>query len=159
MKGKEMPGRTANVRNKPAAKPAAEKASKPRTQYGEREDGSLSGNLTRDPELRFTASGRPVVNTAVAINERIKNDETGEWEDTEPEFYDIIIWGQQAENAAEYLSRGDRIVAVGYFQDETYENKEGEEVTRTRFTAKDIGPSLLWHGAKIIKAQRNGKSS
>lgn len=150
--------RQTSVRNKPAEKPEP-KSEKPRTVYGEREDGSLSGNLTRDPELRFTASGRPVVNTAVAINERTKNEKTGEWEDSEPEFYDIIIWGQQAENAAEYLSRGDRIVAVGYFQDETYENRDGEEVTRTRFTAKDIGPSMLFNGAKIIKAQRsNGRS-
>lgn len=131
--------------------------SKPKTQYGEREDGMLSGNLTRDPELRFTPSGRAVCSIAVAVNERVKNEETGEWEDTEPEFFDGTVWGTQAENVAEYLSKGDRIVAVGFFQDETYTNKDDEEVTKTKFTAKDIGPSMLWNGAKIIKASRSSK--
>jgi single-strand DNA-binding protein len=129
-----------------------------KVEYGEREDGSLSGNLTRDPELRFTQTGRPVTSFSVAVNERVKNEETGEWEDTEPEFFNCTAWGQQAENVAEYLGKGDRIVAVGFFQDRTFLNKRtNERQTVTEFTAKDIGPSMLWNGAKVIKAQRSSK--
>lgn len=129
-----------------------------KVEYGEREPGSLSGNLTRDPELRFTQSGRPVCSFSVAVNERTKNEETGEWEDEEPEFFNCTAWGQQAENMAEYLGKGDRIVAVGFFQDRTFLNKRvNERQTVTEFTAKDIGPSMLWNGAKIIKAQRSSK--
>jgi single-strand DNA-binding protein len=139
---------------KPATKPEPKKQE---TEYGEWEDGSLSGNLTRDPELRFTQSGRPVTSFSIAVNERVKNEDTGEWEDTEPEFFDCNAWGTQAENVAEYLSKGDRVVAVGQFRDETYTNRDGERVTKTKFTAKDIGPSMLWNGAKVIKASRSSK--
>lgn len=149
-----MPTRTnARSASKPAAKEDADAVV-----YGEREDGSLSGNLTRDPEMRFTQSGRPVTSFSVAVNERVKNEETGEWEDTEPEFFNCTAWGQQAENVAEYLTKGTRIVAVGYFQDRTFTNKRtGERQTVTEFTAKDIGPSMLWNGAKVIKATRSDK--
>jgi single-strand DNA-binding protein len=129
---------------------------KPKQTYGEREDGSLSGNLTRDVELRFTPSGRAVANAAVAVNERIQNDE-GEWEDTEPEFFNITIWGEQAEHAVECFKKGDRIVAVGYFQDRTWEDKEGNERTTNEFTARDIGPSLLFRDVTIKRVARSSK--
>jgi single-strand DNA-binding protein len=120
----------------------------------ERIPGSLAGNLTFDPELRFTATGREVATLNVAINDRVKNDETGQWEDTEAEFYRINVWGQQATHVAECFQRGDRIVAVGYFQDRTWENRDGEEVTTTEFTASDIGPSLLFQDAVIKRVNR-----
>lgn len=150
-----MPTRT-NTRTNTRSKAKEEISDE--TTYGEREDGSLSGNLTRDPKLRFTQTGRPVCSFSVAVNERVKNEETGEWEDTEPEFFNCTAWGNQAENVAEYLGKGDRIVAVGFFQDRTFLNKNtNERQTVTEFTAKDIGPSMLWNGAKIIKASRSGK--
>lgn len=125
------------------------------TVYGEREDGSLSGNVTRDPEMRFTPAGKAVCNFSVAVNERVKNEETGQWEDTDPEFYRVTVWGQQAENIAEEILRGDRIVAVGYFQDRTFTNKNtGERQTVTEFTARDIGPSFLFRSASIKRVQR-----
>jgi single-strand DNA-binding protein len=148
--------RRTNVRDRTPEKQPEKPAEKQPTEYGEREDGSLSGNLTRDPELRFTISGRSVAVMGVAVNERVQI-APGEWEDADPEFWDVTAWGQQAENCAEYLKKGDRIVAVGYFQDQTYTNRDGERVTRTTFTAKDIGPSMLWNGAKVIKAERSGK--
>lgn len=124
--------------------------------YGEKEDGSLSGNLTRDPELRYTQSGRPVTSFSIAVNERVMNEETGEWEDTEPEFFKCTAWGQQAENIAAYLRKGDRIVAVGYFQDRTFLNtRVNERQTVTEFTTKDIGPSMLWNGVSVIRAIRS----
>jgi single-strand DNA-binding protein len=131
---------------------------KKKSEYGERIPGSLSGNLTRDPELRFTPSGRAVTSFSVAVNERVQND-NGEWEDTDPEYFDCQAWGQQAEHVVECLSKGNRIVAVGYFQDETYENRDGDEITKTKFTARDVGPSLLFKEARVAKpASRGGKN-
>ena len=138
-----------NTTRKPAAKPAND------VEYGEREDGSLSGNVTMEPELRFTPNGRAVAMVNVAVNERVKNEETGEWEDTDPEFFRINIWGDQAERAVECFNKGDRIVAVGYFQDRTYTGKDGERHTSTEFTARDIGPSLLFKDAMIKRPQRS----
>lgn len=142
---------TRTTARKPAAKPAQ---AKKEVTYGEKEDGSLSGNLTRDFELRFTPSGRAVANSAVAVNERVKNEKTGEWEDTEAEFFNVTVWGDQAEHACEAFRKGDRVVAVGFFQDRTYENREGTDTTVTEFTAKDIGPSLLWVDVEIKRVRR-----
>ena len=133
------------------------KAETPKSEntYGDRENGYLSGNLTQDFELRFTSTGRAVANSSVAVNERVQNPKTGEWEDTDPEFYKITVWGEQGEHAVECLRKGDRIVAVGFFQERTYQTKEGEERTVTEFTAKDIGPSLLFRDAEIKRPQRS----
>lgn len=138
-----------------ASKPA-KTAAKPKTQYGEREEGALCGNMTRDPELRFTPTGRAVANLGIAVNERVQN-EDGEWVDTDPEFWDVTVWGTQAENLCECCKKGDRVVMTGFFQDETYTNRDGEEVTRSKFTAKDIGPSLLFREVVIKRVQRSGK--
>jgi single-strand DNA-binding protein len=136
-----------------SAKAAQKPVEKQATEYGEREDGSLSGNLTRDPELKFTKNGKPMAVFGIAVNNRIQ-DKDGDWVDSEPEFYDVSVWGQCAENCAEYLSKGNRVVAIGYFQTQTYTNKDGERVSKEAFTAREIGPSMLWNGAKIIKAER-----
>ena len=141
-----MPTRTASRKTETA---------KQENTYGEREAGYLSGNLTKDFELRFTQTGRAVANSSVAVNERVQNPKTHEWEDTDPEFYNITVWGEQAERAAECFNKGDRIVAVGFFQERTYETKDGDERTVTEFTAKDIGPSLLFKDAMIKRPQRS----
>ena len=141
-----MPTRTAIRKTETAKK---------QNEYGERENGYLSGNLTKDFELRFTQTGRPVASSSVAVNERVQNPKTGEWEDTDPEFHNITVWGEQAERATECFNKGDRIVATGFFQDRTYETKDGEERTVTEFTAKDIGPSLLFRDAMIKRPQRS----
>jgi single-strand DNA-binding protein len=145
-----MATQTSNKPAKPAAKPATDE-----TEYGERIDGSLSGNVTLDPELRFTGTGRAVATLNVAVNERVKNEETGQWEDTEPEFFKVTVWGQQAEHAANCIQRGDRIVATGFYQDVTFTTRDGERKTTTEFTAKDIGPSLLFREVVIKRVQRN----
>jgi single-strand DNA-binding protein len=137
-------------------KEAAKKTANQNT-YGEREPASLSGNLTRDPELRFTASGIAVASCSVAVNERVLNPDTQEWEDTEPEFYPVSVWRQQAEHFAECFRKGDRIVAIGYFQDRTYIGSDEEEHTVTEFTARDIGPSLLFVDATIRRVQRSSR--
>jgi single-strand DNA-binding protein len=139
------------VVNDPPVKPEPVKP-EPKKQ-AERIPGSLAGNLTHDPELRFTASGREVASLNVAVNDRVQNDD-GQWEDAEPEFYRVNVWGDQASHAAECLVRGDRIVAVGYFQDREWVDKEGEDRITTEFTAKDIGPSLLFKDVAIKRVQR-----
>ena len=146
-----MPTRTTS-RKTETAKPVETKS---QNTYGERENGYLSGNLTQDFELRFTQTGRAVANSSVAVNERVQNPKTGEWEDTDPEFYKVTVWGEQAEHAAECFRKGDRIVTVGFFQERTYETRDGEERTVTEFTAKDIGPSLLFRDAMIKRPQRS----
>jgi single-strand DNA-binding protein len=147
--------RTRTPATKPPLKAVPEKpVEAPKPPEAERTDGSLAGNITMDPEMRFTASGRSVTNLNVAVNDRVKNEETGQWEDTEPEFFRINVWGDQAEHVAECFQRGDRIVAVGYFQDRTWTNKEGEERVSTEFTARDIGPSLLFNNATIKRVAR-----
>jgi single-strand DNA-binding protein len=145
--------RTRTAAVKPEAKPVPVKP-EPKKE-AERIPGSLAGNLTHDPELRFTASGREVATLNVAVNDRVQNEE-GEWVDADPEFYRINVWGQQASHAAECFVRGDRIVAVGYFQDREWEDREGETRVTTEFTAKDIGPSLLFKDAVIKRVVRKG---
>jgi single-strand DNA-binding protein len=118
-----------------------------------RTPGSLSGNLTADPDLRFTQTGLAVCNLRVAVNEREKID--GEWVDKDPEFYTVTVWRDQAERCAEHLQRGMRIVATGYFEDHEYENRDGDTVTETRFTANDIGPSMLMNEVRVRRVQRS----
>lgn len=145
--------RTRTAQPLKAVKPEPPKPPEPKPQ-AERIPGSLAGNLTYDPELRFTASGRAVANLQVAVNDRVQNPETGQWEDQEPEFFKLNVWGQQAEHIAECCQRGDRIVAVGYFQDRTWEDKEGNERISIEFTAQDIGPSCLFKDVTIKRVTR-----
>lgn len=118
--------------------------------------GHVSGNLTFDPELRFTPTGRAVCKLRIAYVPRVKDADSGNWIDGEVEFYDIDAWGQQAENCAEKLRKGDRVVAIGDWQEVTYESKDGSTVTRNQMTARDIGPSLLFRAATIDRTDRTG---
>jgi len=141
-----------------SAKPEPAKQETPQTIYGEKEPGSLNGNLTREFDLRYTTSGRAVANSSIAVNDRVRNDETGKWEDTETEFYEVTVWGTLAENCVEVFAKGDRVVAIGYFQDETYTSRQsGEIVTKTTFTASDLGASLLFKSLEIKRVTRAAK--
>jgi len=119
-------------------------------------EGHISGNTTQDVELRFTPTGRAVAKVRVAYAQRVKNPATGQWQDGEPQFYDIDVWGKQGENCAEYMNRGDRIVAVGEWFKRHWTDREGKERTSISLTARDIGPSMLFRGAAVIRAQRTG---
>jgi single-strand DNA-binding protein len=118
-------------------------------------EGQISGNLCEDPELRYTATGRAVAKLRVAYTPRTKNDETGRWEDGETEFYNCDVWGQQAENCAEHLQRGDRVVAIGEWRERDWETREGEKRTSTEMTVRDVGPSLLFRGANVVRTRRS----
>lgn len=132
-------------------KPAA------KTSYEDVGDGSLSGNLTKDPELRFTPDGKPVATLRVAETERIWDEDAGRWTDGDTEFYDVIAWADLAEHVCECLGKGDRIAAVGRWQKQAWTDPEGNARTKTVLVARDLGPSLLFRHAKVQRDQRGRK--
>ena len=91
---------------------------------------SIVGNLTADPELRFTKSGKAVAKLRVAVSERVKED--GAWKDGEPTFWKVTVWGGLAEHVGDSLAKGSRIIAVGRVSSSTWETKEGEKAPTTR---------------------------
>jgi single-strand DNA-binding protein len=101
---------------------------------------TIIGNLTKDPELRFTPSGDAVAAMGVAVNERIKDG--NEWKDGEPSFYEVKAWRRLAEDAAESLRKGTRVVVSGKMKIETYTTKDGEKRSSTVVTADEIGQSI-----------------
>ncbi len=115
---------------------------------------TVTGNLTSDPELRFTPSGKAVANFTVASTPRKRNNATGEWEDGQALFLRCTIWQQPAENVAESLTRGARVVVQGRLQQRTFETREGEKRTVVELEVDDIGPSLRYATAKVNKVTR-----
>lgn len=120
----------------------------------DRGPGSLAGNLTKDPDLRFTPAGRAVTNLRVAVSSRVRDDITGEWKDGETAYYDIVAWGQLAENVCESLEKGDRIVAEGRWTSNTWTDKEGTVQERIILNARDLGPSMIFRCARPIRPSR-----
>ena len=114
-------------------------------------EGHIMGNLTQDPELRYTPSGRAVTRLRVAWTPRIKNNETGKYHDGATEYYDIDVWGQQGERVADQLLRGDRVVAAGNWTKRVWEDKDGDKHDAYCLTARDIGPSLLFRSATVAR--------
>ena len=114
------------------------------------------GNLTADPELRFSPSGIAVANFTVASTPRLFDRQSGEWKDGEAIFLRCSIWREAAENVAESLTRGSRVVVTGRLKQRSFETREGEKRTVVEIEVDDIGPSLRYATAKITKASRNG---
>jgi single-strand DNA-binding protein len=117
---------------------------------------TVVGNITDDPELRFTPSGAAVANFTVASTPRTMNRQTNEWEDGEPLFLRCSIWRQAAENVAESLQKGARVIVQGRLKARTWETREGEKRTSFEVDVDEIGPSLRWATAKVTKASRSG---
>ncbi|MXG91348.1 single-stranded DNA-binding protein [Nocardioides flavescens] len=117
---------------------------------------TVVGNLTDDPELRFTPSGAAVANFTVASTPRNFNRQTNEWEDGEAMFLRCSIWRQAAENVAESLQRGMRVVVQGRLKARTYETREGEKRTVFEVEVEEIGPSLKFATAKVNRTSRQG---
>jgi single-strand DNA-binding protein len=120
---------------------------------------TVTGTLTRDFELRFTVSGRAVANSAVAYNARRRNQATNEWEDGDPSFFDVSLWADMAENAAESLTKGMRVIVVGRLQQRSWETAEGEKRSKVEIVADEIGPSVRWASVSVEKKRRGGQSS
>jgi single-strand DNA-binding protein len=116
---------------------------------------TVIGNLTDDPELRFTPSGAAVANFRVASTPRILDRTTNEWKDGEPLFLACNIWRQAAENVAESLQRGARVIVSGRLRQRSYETREGEKRTVMELEVDEIGPSLKYATAKVQKMQRS----
>ncbi|TDD72220.1 single-stranded DNA-binding protein [Jiangella aurantiaca] len=117
---------------------------------------TVVGNLTDDPELRFTPSGAAVANFRVASTPRTFNRQTSTWEDGDPLFLSCSVWRQAAENAAESLQRGMRVVVTGRLKQRSYETREGEKRTVIELDVDEIGPSLRYATAKVTRTQRSG---
>jgi single-strand DNA-binding protein len=115
---------------------------------------TLVGNLVDDPELRFTPSGQAVANFRIASTPRFLDKTTNEWKDGESLFLTCTVWRQAAENVAESLQRGMRVIVQGRLKQRSYETKEGEKRTVFEVDADEVGPSLRNASAKVTKASR-----
>ena len=115
---------------------------------------TVVGNLTADPELRFTPSGAAVASFTIASTPRTFDRATNEWKDGEALFLRCSIWRQAAENVAESLQRGMRVVAQGRLKQRSYETREGEKRTVIELDVDEVGPSLRYASAKVNKTQR-----
>jgi single-strand DNA-binding protein len=115
---------------------------------------TVVGNLTADPELRFTPSGAAVANFTVASTPRMFDRQTNEWKDGEALFLRCSVWRQAAENVAESLTRGARVVVTGRLKQRSFETKEGEKRTVVELEVDEIGPSLRYATAKVNKVSR-----
>jgi single-strand DNA-binding protein len=120
---------------------------------------TVIGNLTTDPELKFTPSGRAVANFSIANNPRTFDRQTNEWKDGEPLFLRCNIWAQAAENVAESLSKGLRVIVVGRLKQRSFETRDGQKVTVFEIDVDEIGPSLRWATATVTKVTRSGRGS
>jgi single-strand DNA-binding protein len=114
---------------------------------------TVSGNVTRDPELRFTQAGRAVASFGVAVNRRWQNRQTQEWEE-QVSFFDVTCWAQLAENVAESLNKGSRVVVSGRLQQRSYEDREGNKRNAVEIVADDVAASLSFATAEITRTER-----
>jgi len=119
---------------------------------------TISGNLVDDPELRFTPAGQPVARFRVASTPRFRDNATGEWKDGDSLFLTCNVWRQAAENVAESLTRGMRVIVSGRLRQRSYETKEGEKRTVYEVEVDDVGPSLRNASAKVNRVTRSGGS-
>ena len=117
---------------------------------------TVIGNLTADPELRFTPAGAAVANFTVASTPRTFDRQSNEWKDGEALFMRCNIWREAAENVAESLTRGSRVIVSGRLKQRSYETREGEKRTVMELEVDEIGPSLKYATAKVNKANRGG---
>src|SRR5918996_1620898 len=119
---------------------------------------TLVGNITDDPELRFTPGGAAVANFTVAVNRRYRNPE-GQWEDKLDGFFRCNCWRDMAENVAESLQKGTRVVVVGRLQQRSWEDGEGNKRSAFEVQVDEVGPSLRWASAQVTKSSRSTATS
>lgn len=116
----------------------------------------IVGNLTDDPELRYTPNGAAVVNFRVAVSRRVKDEATGQWRDADTSFFKVNAWRNLAENIAESLTRGTRVVVAGRLLQRSWETQDGEKRSVVEIEADEVGPSLKWAKASVERTQRSG---
>jgi single-strand DNA-binding protein len=113
---------------------------------------TLVGNVTKDPELRYTTGGRGVASFGLAVNRRYQVN--GEWQE-QVSFFNIVAWGDLGENAAASISKGNRVIVTGRLEQRSYETKEGEKRSVTEVIADELGPSLRWAQVQIERISRD----
>jgi single-strand DNA-binding protein len=114
---------------------------------------TLVGNVTRDPELRFTPSGQAVATFGLAVNRRWQNRSNNEWEE-QTSFFDVKCWAQMAENVGESLHRGARVIVSGRLEQRSWETENGDKRSKVEVVADEIAPSLRWATVEITKNER-----
>jgi single-strand DNA-binding protein len=116
---------------------------------------TIVGNVTRDPELRFTSSGQAAASFGLAVSRRWQNRQTQEWEES-VSFFDVTCWRDLAENVAETVTKGARLIVTGRLEQRSWETDDGERRSRTEVVADEAGPSLRWATAEVTKNERKG---
>ena len=114
---------------------------------------TVIGNCTRDPELRFTAGGQAVASFGLAVNRRWQNRQTNEWEEA-VSFFDVTCWAQLAENVAESITKGSRIIVSGRLDQRSWETQDGDKRSKIEIVADEIGPSLTYATAQVVRNER-----
>ena len=117
---------------------------------------TVIGNLCEDPSLRFTPSGAPVANFTIASTPRTFDKATSEWKDGDQLFLNCAVWRQAAENVAESLTKGMRVIVVGQLKSRKYETREGEKRTSMEVEVEEVGPALKYATAKVTRASSPG---
>jgi single-strand DNA-binding protein len=115
----------------------------------------LVGNVTRDPEIRFTPNGQPTASFGLAVNRRWQNRQTQEWEEA-TSFFDVVCWRELAENVSDSLKRGARVIVTGRLEQRSWETQEGEKRSKIEVIADELGPSLRWASAVVTKNEPKG---
>ena len=116
---------------------------------------TIVGNLTRDPEIRYTAGGAAKASFGMAVSRRWQNRQSQEWEE-QTSFFNVVCWREMAENVSESLGKGSRVVVTGRLEQRSWETENGEKRSVVEIVADEVGPSLRWATAKI---ERNERSS
>lgn len=118
---------------------------------------TLVGNLTRDPELRFTSTGKAVANAGMAITPRRLVD--GQWVDGDPNFFDLTVWDAQAENFAESCVKGTRVIVMGRLRYRSWDDDQGNKRSKVEVVVDHVGPSLQWATAEVTRTAKGSGSS
>ena len=114
---------------------------------------TIVGNVTRDPELRYTPSGAANASFGVAVNRRWRDNQTNDWKE-QVSFFDVVCWREMADNVCESLSKGSRIVVTGRLEQRSWEDSDGNKKSKVEIVADDVGPSLRWASAEITRNER-----
>lgn len=116
---------------------------------------TIVGNTTREPELRFTPSGQANATFSVAVNRKWQNKQTQEWEE-QTSYFDVVCWRELADNVSQSIPKGTRVIVTGRLEQRTWTTQEGEKRSKVEIVADEVGPSLRWNNAQVIKTDREG---
>ena len=116
---------------------------------------TIVGNLTRDPEIRYTASGQANARLGIAVSRRWQNRQTQEWEER-TSFFNVVCWGDMAENMSDSVAKGTRVIVNGRLEQRSWETEQGEKRSVVEVIADEVGPSLRWATAEVKRSERRG---